>query len=319
MVTEANSSPVNCRIVIRRAQGEQSLTFYASCGLSHTYERQVCMIARTMPALDDRRWTEEVAAALSETLLRVEDLHIGYRQPRGWLSVLDEVSFYVFEGEFVCFVGPSGCGKTTLLRLVAGLEQPTSGRVYLDGEEVRNPRRDVGLVFQEPTLMAWRTVQQNVMLPLELNGCRRGEACYQAQALLDLVGLAGFEDAYPAQLSGGMAQRVALARALIHDPRLLLLDEPFGALDAMTRERMSQELLRIWGARRKTVLMVTHSVNEAVLLADRVLVLSQRPASIKAEIAIDLPRPRQLETMETPAFVALTHRVREVLSREGLV
>jgi NitT/TauT family transport system ATP-binding protein len=173
----------------------------------------------------------------------------------------------------------------------------------------------VGLVFQEPTLMDWRTVKRNVMLPLELNGHRREEAHRRVESLLGLVGLSGFEAAYPAQLSGGMAQRVALARALVHDPRLLLLDEPFGALDAMTRERMGQELLRIWRARRKTVLMVTHSVNEAIFLADRVLVLSQRPASIQAEIAVDLPRPREADIMQSTAFAALTQRVREALSQ----
>jgi NitT/TauT family transport system ATP-binding protein len=275
------------------------------------------VLVKTAPALDDeRRWMTEALATpeCRPAILTVEDLNIGYRQPGGWISVLDGISFDVFEREFICFVGPSGCGKTTLLRLVAGLEQPTNGRVYLDGEEVRNPRRDVGMVFQEPTLMDWRTVEKNVMLPLELNGHRREENRRQVESLLDLVGLSGFEAAYPAQLSGGMAQRVALARALVHDPRLLLLDEPFGALDAMTRERMGQELLRVWRARRKTVLMVTHSVNEAIFLADRVLVLSQRPASIQAEIAVDLPRPREIDLMQTPAFAALTQRVRESLS-----
>lgn len=275
------------------------------------------VLVKTAPALDDeRRWMTEALATpeCRPVILTVEDLDIGYRQPGGWISVLDGISFDVFEREFVCLVGPSGCGKTTLLRLVAGLEQPANGRIYLDGEEVRNPRRDVGLVFQEPTLMDWRTVEKNVMLPLELNGHRREENRRQVESLLDLVGLSGFEAAYPAQLSGGMAQRVALARALVHDPRLLLLDEPFGALDAMTRERMGQELLRVWRARRKTVLMVTHSVNEAIFLADRVLVLSQRPASIQAEIAVDLPRPREIDLMQTPAFAALTQRVRESLS-----
>ncbi len=271
---------------------------------------------RTAPALDERQWkVEAMADVYRPATLVVEDLNIGYRQPSGWISVLDGVSFDVFEREFICLVGPSGCGKTTLLRLVAGLEQPTKGQVYLDGEEVQNPRRDVGLVFQEPTLMDWRTVEKNVMLPLELNGHRREEARRRVESLLDLVGLSGFEAAYPAQLSGGMAQRVALARALVHDPRLLLLDEPFGALDAMTRERMGQELLRVWRARCKTVLMVTHSVNEAIFLADRVLVLSQRPASIQAEIAVDLPRPREADIIQSTAFAALTQRVREALSQ----
>lgn len=252
---------------------------------------------------------------MDEPLLEVKELKIAYRQPGGWLPVLNGLSFQVTEREFLCLVGPSGCGKTTLLRLVAGLERPTAGRVRLAGEEVDQPRRAVGIVFQEPTLMAWRTVEANVALPLEVNGFRKEEARQQARGLLDLVGLSGFEDAYPAQLSGGMAQRVALARALVHDPQLLLLDEPFGALDALTRERMGQELLRIWQARRKTVVMVTHSVPEAVFLADRVLVLGPRPTSIVAEVVVDLPRPRTPEALETPVFTALARRVRGAIDR----
>lgn len=252
---------------------------------------------------------------MSDPLLTVENLRVDYRQSDGKLPVLDELSFQVREGEFLCLVGPSGCGKSTLLRLVVGLEQPTAGRICLAGKEVNRPRRAVGIVFQEPTLMAWRTVKANVALPLEMNGCSKEEARQKAQELLNLVGLSGFEDNYPAQLSGGMAQRVALARALVHDPQMLLMDEPFGALDALTRERMGQELLRIWQARRKTVLMVTHSVPEAVFLADRVLVLGPRPTSIVAEVAVDLPRPRPADASETPAFAALAHRVREALNQ----
>jgi NitT/TauT family transport system ATP-binding protein len=254
---------------------------------------------------------------MDEPLLTVEGLRMAYRRRGRWLEVLDALSFQVPAGEFLCLVGPSGCGKTTLLRLVAGLERPTAGRVLLAGGQVDRPRRTVGIVFQHPTLMAWRTVEANVTLPLAVAGVSREDARRQARALVDLVGLSGFEDAYPAQLSGGMAQRVALARSLVHSPRLLLLDEPFGALDALTRERMAQELLRIWQARRKTVVMVTHSVPEAVFLADRVLVLGPRPASIVAEIAIDLPRPRAPAMLETPACGMLTRRVREALDQAG--
>jgi NitT/TauT family transport system ATP-binding protein len=250
-------------------------------------------------------------------LLTVEGLSMEYPQPGGALPVLNDLSFRVAEGEFLCLVGPSGCGKTTLLRLIAGLEQPTTGRICLDGHDVDRPRRSVGIVFQQPTLMAWRTVEANVTLPLEVAGVPNGQARQQAQALVDLVGLSGFEGAYPAQLSGGMAQRVALARALVHSPQILLLDEPFGALDALTRERMGRELLRIWQARRKTVVMVTHSVSEAVLLADRVLVLGPRPASIVAEIPVDVPRPRTAETLEVPACSPVARRVREALDQAG--
>ncbi len=259
--------------------------------------------------------------SMGNPLLTVHNVDKSYRRPDGLLPVLDEVSFQVQEREFLCLVGASGCGKTTLLKLIAGLELPTAGSIYLAGEEVDRPSRRAGFVFQEPTLMAWRTVRANVTLPLELNGCSKKQAQEKADGLLDLVGLMGFEDAHPAQLSGGMAQRVALARALVHDPPLLLLDEPFGALDALTRERMGRELLRIWQAARgragKTVVMVTHSVPEAVYLADRVLVLGPRPASIVAEVPVDLPRPRTQTVREAPACSLVAQRVREALGPVG--
>ena len=254
---------------------------------------------------------------MGQPLLEVQNLTKGYRGSNGWLSVLEGLSFSVADGEFLCMVGPSGCGKTTLLRLVAGLEQPTGGHACLDGAVIDRPRRAVGIVFQEPTLMAWRTVESNVTLPLEVAGVPKDKARRQARSLIDLVGLSGFEEAYPAQLSGGMAQRVALARALVHDPELLLLDEPFGALDALTRERMGRELLAIWEAHRKTVIMVTHSVSEAILLADRVLVLGPRPTSIVAELPVDVPRPRPPEILEMPGCSLLARQVREALDRSG--
>ncbi|MGD8243728.1 MAG: ABC transporter ATP-binding protein [Anaerolineae bacterium] len=253
-----------------------------------------------------------------EPFLAVEGLTAAYEQSSGRLPVLDKVSFQMQETEFLCLVGPSGCGKTTLLKLIAGLQQPTVGQIRLAGRAVHRPSRDVGFVFQEPTLMDWRTVKENVMLPLEMNGFGKEKANREAQTLIDLVGLTGFEDAYPAELSGGMAQRVALARALVHDPQLLLLDEPFGALDALTRERMGRELLRIWRARRKTVVLVTHSVPEAVFLGDRVLVLGPRPATIVAEVPVDLPRPRTQTMREAPACTLMGQRVREALERIGL-
>ncbi len=220
------------------------------------------------------------------------------------------------EGEFVTLVGPSGCGKSTLLRIVAGLVVPTEGEVYVDGRPLYRPRREVGMVFQQANLMPWRTVLANVRLPLEILGVSREEADLQAKEYIALVGLDGFERAYPRQLSGGMQQRVALARALVYDPRLLLLDEPFGALDALTRERMNLELLRIWAHRRQTALMVTHSISEAVFISDRVLVMTPRPGRIAGEVLVDLPRPRTLDMMATPEFGHLTQAVRRLITTE---
>lgn len=253
---------------------------------------------------------------MKEPLLRVENLSMAYHPSNnGRVAVMDDISFHVNEGEFVCLVGPSGCGKTTLLKLLAGLEQPAAGYIHLAGHPVDRPSREVGFVFQDPTLMDWRTVKGNVTLPLEMNGHHKQVIEQKAQALIELVGLTGFENAYPAQLSGGMAQRVALARALIHDPKILLLDEPFGALDALTRKQMAQELLRIWQARRKTVVMVTHSVPEAVLLADRVMVMGPRPTFIADEVTIDLPRPRTTEEQNLPACDVITQRIWTLLSQ----
>lgn len=229
---------------------------------------------------------------------------------RAAMLALDGMSFSVNEGEFLAIVGPSGCGKSTLLRLLAGLERPISGEVRLRGELLTSPRREIGFVFQRPNLMPWRTVLRNVALPLELNHTPRAEALARAQALVSLVGLDGFADAYPNQLSGGMQQRVALARALIHEPSVLLLDEPFGSLDALTRERMNNELLRIWDLRRTTVVMVTHSIQEAIYLADRVLVMGPRPGRVRAEFPVSLPRPRSPAMITAPEFVRLMQAVR---------
>ena len=251
---------------------------------------------------------------MTEPLLSVEGLRMDYPQPNGALAVLAGLSFSVAEGEFLCIVGPSGYGKTTLLKLLAGLERPAAGSVRLGAQDVHRPSRNVGIVFQQPTLMAWRTVEENVALPLEIAGFEKIEARGRARSLLELVGLDGFESYYPSQLSGGMAQRAALARALVHDPKLLLLDEPFGSLDALTRERMGEELLRIWRASRKTVVLVTHSVSEAVFLADRVLVLGTRPALFISETDVDLPRPRQPELLESPQLATIARCVRQALT-----
>jgi NitT/TauT family transport system ATP-binding protein len=252
-----------------------------------------------------------------EPVLRAESLRHAYRNRSGELVALDEMQLAVGQGEFVAIVGPSGCGKSTLLRILGGLLAPTSGQVYLDGMPLRSPRSEVGYVFQSVNLMPWRTALRNVTLPLEVAGAPVRERVQRAQDLLALVGLQGFEEAYPRQLSGGMAQRVAIARALVCDPEVLLFDEPFGSLDALSREQMNVELLRIWRARRVTALMVTHSLQEAIFLADRVLVMSPRPGSICAEVNVDLPRPRTLAVMYTEFFGALSRQVREALGPSG--
>ena len=248
-----------------------------------------------------------------ETILAAHDLTAVYANGNGGLHALQGVSFAVRRQEFVCVVGPSGCGKTTLLRLLAGLLRPTEGEVVFEGQRLEHPRRRIGFVFQQANLMPWRTAAANIGLPLELQGLPRAEAEARARALIELVGLEGFEKSYPRDLSGGMAQRVAIARALIHEPDLLLLDEPFGSLDALTRERMTAELMRIWQARTKTVVMVTHSIPEAILLADRVLALSSRPGQLRLDLAIRLPRPRELSMTHTHEFGELAARVREAI------
>jgi NitT/TauT family transport system ATP-binding protein len=246
-------------------------------------------------------------------VLIVKDLSVAFPNSNGGLQALESVTFSVQPQEFLCVLGPSGSGKTTLLRILAGLLHPTSGEVIFEGRPLGGPRPGVGFVFQKANLMPWRSVLKNIILPLELSGTNRAQALAQAQELAELVGLSGFEEALPRDLSGGMAQRVAIARAMAMDPDLLLLDEPFGSLDALTRERMGNELLRIWSARRKTIVMVTHSISEALYLADRVLVLSPRPGSVRLDLQVDLPRPRQDEILYTPAFGNLARRVRTAI------
>jgi NitT/TauT family transport system ATP-binding protein len=229
------------------------------------------------------------------------------------LRALGEVSFSIAREEFVCVVGPSGCGKSTLLRLLGGLLRPTEGRVLFEGRELDGPSPSIGFVFQRANLMPWRTVGSNILLPMELDGTPADAGVRRVGELIELVGLTGFERSLPRELSGGMAQRVALARALAHDPEVLLLDEPFGALDAMTRDRMGAEVMRIARARRKTVVMVTHSIPEAVLMADRVLALSSRPGKLRMELAVDLPRPRQEAMTYTRTFGAMAQRLRSAI------
>jgi NitT/TauT family transport system ATP-binding protein len=246
-------------------------------------------------------------------MLQAEDLTAEFSGVETELRALGGVSFSIAGGEFVCVIGPSGCGKSTLLRLLGGLLRPTAGRVLFEGAELTRPSPRIGFVFQRANLMPWRTVERNILLPLELDRTPEETARRTARELIRLVGLAGFERSLPRELSGGMAQRVALARALAHDPEILLLDEPFGALDAMTRDRMGTEMMRIAKDRRKTVIMVTHSIREAILLADRVLVLTSRPGTLGMDFTVSLPRPRREEMSYTPAFGVMAKRVRSAI------
>ncbi len=240
----------------------------------------------------------------------------------GGTLAVDGLSLRVGEGEFAAVVGPSGCGKSTLMKLVTGLMRPTRGGVIVDGQEVGGPLKICGMAFQNPTLLPWRTTLDNLMLPLEIvqphrSRLRRERAAYEAEAkrLLAQVGLAGFEERFPWQLSGGMQQRASLCRSLIHGPKLLMLDEPFGALDAFTREELWDVLQQVWMERRFTGILVTHDLREAVYLADVVYVMSARPGRVVSVHRIELPRPRTLETTFTPEFGALVHTLRDEISR----
>src|SRR5438132_293667 len=255
-------------------------------------------------------------APLARDVIAIRHLSKTYGRAGGVVALTD-IDCTVGEGEFLSIVGPSGCGKSTLLKILAGLLGATSGQALLNGTPIEGPRQDIGVVFQSPVLFPWRSVLGNVLLPVDVQKLGREKMQQRAMDLLALVGLSGFEHRYPWELSGGMQQRVSLVRALIHDPALLLMDEPFGALDALTREAMNVELQRIWLERRKTVLFVTHSTTEAVFLADRVLVMTQRPGRIGDMLDVDIPRPRSLDAMTTEAFGVHTRRIRAVLSGGG--
>ncbi len=229
------------------------------------------------------------------------------------IHALSDISLSVADREFVTIVGPSGCGKSTLLKVLAGLLPATRGSVLLAGQPVDKPRRDIGIVFQNPVLLPWRTVLDNAMLPAEVQGLPREAARTRAQELLQMVGLSGFENKYPMELSGGMQQRAAISRALVHDPNILLMDEPFGALDAMTREQMNLDLQRIWMEAGKTVILITHSIPEAVFLGDRVVVMTARPGKIARLVDVDIPRPRTIDVMGEPEFGRMTGEIRRML------
>jgi NitT/TauT family transport system ATP-binding protein len=237
---------------------------------------------------------------------------------RQHLSVLENINLDVQTGEFVSIVGPSGCGKTTFLNVIDGAHPLKAGSIRLDGKPIGGPGRDRAMVFQTPSLLPWRTVKDNVIYGLELQGRKRDPAAQATVAqLIKMVGLSGFEHGYPSELSGGMQQRVNLARALATDPELLLLDEPFAALDAQTREFMQFELLRIWQSSRKTALLITHQIDEAIYLSDRVLVFSARPGTIRESIEIDLPRPRSLHIKREPKFMEYADRIWDIVYEEA--
>jgi NitT/TauT family transport system ATP-binding protein len=232
-----------------------------------------------------------------------------YESDTAKVQALSTVSLEIRQGEFISLLGPSGCGKTTLMMILAGLAAPSQGEVRIGGSRVDGPYTDLGIVFQNAELLEWRTALQNVLLQTEIRKLDKAHYLPIARRLLKQVGLKGFEDRFPDELSGGMKQRVALCRALVHDPDVLLLDEPFGALDAMTRDQMNADLQRLWLEKRKTAILVTHSIDEAVFMSDRVLVMSARPARVVEDIAIDLPRPRSLDIRHTAEFNAYTGRI----------
>jgi NitT/TauT family transport system ATP-binding protein len=258
-------------------------------------------------------------ATVREPFIRLVGVAKTYEAREGAVESLRALTFDIGAGEFVAVVGPSGCGKSTLLKMIAGLLPKTSGSIRLGGKEVDGPPDNVGIVFQSPVLLAWRSVIDNVMLQIQMRHLPRGRFESRARNLLCMAGLEGFENKYPWQLSGGMQQRASICRALVHDPEVLLMDEPFGALDAMTRERMNLELQRIWAETRKTVLFITHSIPEAIFLADRVLVMTERPATIARIYEVDLPRPRTLDLMGTPQFSALARAIRAHFYAQGVL
>ena len=254
---------------------------------------------------------------MTQPFIHLQGVRKTYRRRGTEHLAVSDATFDVMPGELVALVGPSGCGKTTLLKILAGLYDYDEGEVRIGSTEHRfDPGRDVGMVFQQPLLLKWRRILENVLLPAEILGLPIGEARERARGLLALVGLAGAEDRYPYELSGGMQQRAAIARALVHDPKLILMDEPFGALDALTREKMNLELLRIWRESRKTIVFVTHGIAEAVFLGTRVVVLTAGPARMADNIDIALPHPRTLDMKTAARFGEYTRRVYRLLGME---
>jgi NitT/TauT family transport system ATP-binding protein len=248
-----------------------------------------------------------------QPLIEGQDLTKVYATATGPLVALTRVSFQIEEGEFVSLVGPSGCGKSTLLSMLGGLEEATEGTLSMLSEALDRPRADIGMMFQTSVLFPWRTVRKNILLPGEVLGLDRKDQMRRSDELLELVGLSGFGERYPSELSGGMRQRVGLARLLAHDPKVLLMDEPFGALDEFTREALNLELLRIWRQTRKTVVFVTHNIGEAVFLSDRVFVMTPRPGRLEGVVEIDLPRPRTPDMMRDARYGEYVFGIRRML------
>ncbi|PCC25314.1 ABC transporter ATP-binding protein [Glutamicibacter sp. BW78] len=256
----------------------------------------------------------ERPTSLTRPVVSIENLNVTFSSKRGQVTAVDGVNLDVAQGEFISIAGPSGCGKSTLLKVVAGLTKATSGSAQLRGKTVQGPRRDIGYVFQRAALLEWRNVRGNILLQGEMRGMDKAKAAKRADELIEMTGLRGFEKSLPHELSGGMQQRVSLCRALLHEPDVLLMDEPFGALDALTRERMNVELHRIWRETGTTVILVTHSVAEAVYLANRVVVMSARPGKILETLEVPLGADRDYaESMEDPEFVRIAGRVRDLL------
>ena len=261
-----------------------------------------------------------LGVAASDPFLRIVGVDkVFLSRGRGALKAVDNVSLDIQTGEFVSIVGPSGCGKSTLMMMVSGLTAATSGEIVIDAKKVTRPYGNLGIVFQRDALLEWRNVLDNVLLQVDIRRLKRADFTPRALDLLARVGLADFEKYYPWELSGGMRQRVAICRALLNDPSLLLMDEPFGALDAMTREQMNLDLQRIWLQNRKTVLFITHSISEAVFLSDRVIVMSPRPGRVAADIPINLPRPRKLSMREGGTFGGHVAHIRETFQSFGLL
>jgi len=277
-------------------------------------------LSPTPTTIDTKSRTAEPGRSDAAALIRVAGLEKSYRsRDRSRTRALGPVSLDIARGEFITIVGPSGCGKSTLLKLIAGLIDRSAGSISMGGREINGPQHEIGVVFQSPVLLPWRTALENVMLPAAVQRLDLAKSRARGLELLGLVGLTDFAGKYPNELSGGMQQRVAIARALMHDPAVLLMDEPFGALDAMTRENMNVEIRRIWAESGKTILFVTHSIPEAVFLATRVLVLSARPGLVADVVDVDLGAERSLDIVTSDAFGVFTKRIRHHFQAKGMI